>query len=707
MSRRLPLVIILLVLCATAAFAASPQAGSGCVMPPALKKALKVGQERGPGQSPAAWAEAREKQLHSLDAKYPGQLLLAREIYYFYQWDQKEHWPAVRERWINDAASRPSDPFLLTRAALAQTGRDTDAAIAKLKQARQASPTYPWAALQLANILSAGKRADLPEAKHQLEGFYTACPASTDSIALWVLPKAGGPELTRKLARALRADLDVSSDPDRLKDYPTLWGLEFRSRPVTDHDAVRQQLTKDLRRLETINKKPDAGWLLLLRDGAKQANATKEAQRAYENRVLEEFPASAEAWRIEIARWTEANPEPKDHANTDAWQTYWRARAQFYQAQASRHPTVTYLASNSYYYHLQDRSLSEADGVALVEAQLRDGVQSNPDNYGAPYSAANTLVERKWQPARALELSLKALELAKKEDAAEETSDNLSDAELADRKKYEGYATTSCRSLVLKAALFASRPDAVSSFAAAVDGPLPDNKDRRVGYWSDRARLARLQKRPADALAYYQAALRARTSPVRPFQGYVDDPLTDEARAQWNELGGTDAAWATWMAAPANAAAVSDEGRWTDATKALPPFELKDLVGKTWTLKGLQGKSVLINLWATWCGPCMNEMPHFQKLYDMTKDRSDIQVLSFNVDEDLGLVAPFVKEKGFTFPVIPAYDLVMSLRDSGFGIPQNWLVDPTGKWRSLQLGFNPSETDWESMVLTKLEGMKR
>ena len=705
MFRRLSLAFLTVLILVTTALAAPAQSG-GCAMPPALQKALKVGQEQAPGQSAAAWAEARAKQLQALEAKYPGQFPLAREISYFYRWDQKEQWPAIRDRWIKEADAKPSDPFVLTRAALVQTGRDTDAAIAKLKQARKVAPNYAWASLQLATILSAGKRADLPEAKRQLEAFYTACPASTDSMALWAAPKIGGPEMAKKLAVALRADLDKTTDLDRLKDFSTLWGLEFRGRPVPEHEALRQQVAKDIKRLEALNKKPDAAWLLFLRDGAKQAGATKDAQRAYEDRILKEFPAGAEAWRVEYTRWADANPEPKDHTNTSAWQAYQKARADFYQVQVAKHPSVTYLASNAYYYRLQDRRITEADGVKLVEDQLKDGEASHPGSYNEPFSAASTLVERKWQPARALELAQKALALAQKEDAAEETSDNLTDAELAEHNKYKGYATTNSRSLVLRAALLASRPDAVSSFAAAIEGPLPDNKERHVGYWSDRARLARLQKRPADALTYYQAALRARTNPPKPFQGYLTDPLTDEAKALWKELGGTDVAWATWSAPPAGSGPVSEEGRWTDATKTLPAFELKDLNGKSWTLAGLKGKSVLINLWATWCGPCMNEMPHLQKLYEMTKDRSDIQVLSFNVDEDLGLVAPFVKEKGFSFPVIPAYDLVMSLRDSGFGIPQNWLVDPTGKWRSLQLGFNPSETDWEGMVLKKLEGMR-
>jgi len=112
------------------------------------------------------------------------------------------------------------------------------------------------------------------------------------------------------------------------------------------------------------------------------------------------------------------------------------------------------------------------------------------------------------------------------------------------------------------------------------------------------------------------------------------------------------------------------EGRWEKPKKQIPSLELADLSGKTWKLKTLEGRTVLINLWATWCGPCNAELPLLEKLYETVKDRPDIQILSFNVDQDLGLVEPFMKEKGYKFPMLPAYSLTQDLLDT-VGIPQN------------------------------------
>jgi thiol-disulfide isomerase/thioredoxin len=107
---------------------------------------------------------------------------------------------------------------------------------------------------------------------------------------------------------------------------------------------------------------------------------------------------------------------------------------------------------------------------------------------------------------------------------------------------------------------------------------------------------------------------------------------------------------------------------------------------------------------STWCGPCNAELPQLQKVYDQAKGRSDVQILTFNIDEDLGLVEPFLKEKGYTFPVLPAYSYVVSLPD-GYAIPQNWLLNLKGEWQWTQLGYG-SDDAWVKDMLAKLDAMK-
>jgi thiol-disulfide isomerase/thioredoxin len=260
---------------------------------------------------------------------------------------------------------------------------------------------------------------------------------------------------------------------------------------------------------------------------------------------------------------------------------------------------------------------------------------------------------------------------------------------------------------MVKAALLMNKPDELAAFKAEIDGPVPSEKDEIPAYWQDKARASLLEGRKADALAYYQAALHSRTEPPRWREGRMVDDLTDESKALWKELGGTEMAYALWVAPPAGAKATETAGsEWKRPTKELPQFELADISGKTWKLKQLEGKSILINLWATWCGPCQQELPKLQKLYESVKDRADVQVLTFNIDDDAGLVAPFVAEKKYTFPVLLANDLVNKLYD-GWAIPQNWLVDGAGKWRWVEMGYDSAEPDWVGAMMKRVEELKK
>jgi thiol-disulfide isomerase/thioredoxin len=241
-----------------------------------------------------------------------------------------------------------------------------------------------------------------------------------------------------------------------------------------------------------------------------------------------------------------------------------------------------------------------------------------------------------------------------------------------------------------------------------VEAPLPADSKRsnQSRYWRNRALLALLDQHQADAIAYFQLALQVRPEPPKMYHGKLEDRLLDEAQDLWKQLGGTESAFMQWSAPPAASGAGEQQkqGRWEKPKKDLPSFELTDLSGKTWRLKSFEGKTVMINLWATWCGPCQAELPEFQKLYEKVKDRPDVQVISFNIDAELGLVAPFMKEKGYTFPAVIAYEFTRKLLDD-IGIPQNWIVDQNGKWQLTQLGYG-AEPDWPGAMLERLESMK-
>lgn len=94
----------------------------------------------------------------------------------------------------------------------------------------------------------------------------------------------------------------------------------------------------------------------------------------------------------------------------------------------------------------------------------------------------------------------------------------------------------------------------------------------------------------------------------------------------------------------------ADAAPWPKGLPA-PALQAKDLAGRNWDLAALQGRAVLVNFWATWCPPCLAELPSMQALADQHgPDR--LVVLCVNVRESAAKVARFVQTTGLRLPVL-------------------------------------------------------
>jgi thiol-disulfide isomerase/thioredoxin len=439
----------------------------------------------------------------------------------------------------------------------------------------------------------------------------------------------------------------------------------------------------------------------LLKNGAKQGGASTEELAIYDERLLKEFPASHPAYSAAYDRWKKDHKEPEDHKDKAAWDEWKKAYSEAVRKWSAQFTQVEWLKDFHALNAIETGAVSEKEAVPLLEERQRAQLRNSGPSLWAYLDSASTLLERGWAKEKALQWAEASWPLAEAEDRRQLEDDTLTEErrnEIKESRGYRGFAAQT----YLKALPVNRKKEVPASLRAYIEGPPPAKKSAETAYYWTRARLAEIEGRAADALAYYQAALFSRDEAPKHFRGELKDELMADTKSCFLKTGGSESAFALWSK-PREAKKVElAEGRWEKAQKALPPFELTDLSGATWKLKQLEGKSLLINLWATWCGPCRAELPHFQKLYEKTKQRSDVQVLTFNIDEETGLVEPFMKENGYTFPVLLAYGFVRDMLE-GIGIPQNWVVDPKGTWLWTQLGFDASDADWVNTMVAKLE----
>lgn len=132
--------------------------------------------------------------------------------------------------------------------------------------------------------------------------------------------------------------------------------------------------------------------------------------------------------------------------------------------------------------------------------------------------------------------------------------------------------------------------------------------------------------------------------------------------------------------------------RGSSSGEMAPDFVLPDLDGKAVHLSGLRGRVVVVNLWATWCPPCREEMPSMQKLYE-TLAGPDFEMLAVSEDEGgAEVVAPFVRQVGVTFPVLIDPKHQVGERYGVWGYPETFIVDRTGRIAERVIG----PRDWAS-----------
>ena len=134
-----------------------------------------------------------------------------------------------------------------------------------------------------------------------------------------------------------------------------------------------------------------------------------------------------------------------------------------------------------------------------------------------------------------------------------------------------------------------------------------------------------------------------------------------------------------------------------------PDFALKSATGENLRLSEYRGDIVMINFWATWCGPCRQEMPLLDELYGRYQ-RVGFRLLGVNIDDDAGRAMQMVDELGVGFPVLFDSRKEVSKLYDVEAMPVTLLLDREGTIRHVHHGYKPG---YEQIYLDQIRALLR
>lgn len=128
-----------------------------------------------------------------------------------------------------------------------------------------------------------------------------------------------------------------------------------------------------------------------------------------------------------------------------------------------------------------------------------------------------------------------------------------------------------------------------------------------------------------------------------------------------------------------------------EVSKPAPPISLPELKSdQILSLESLRGRVVLLDFWASWCGPCRESLPLYQQLRDEFP-RADFEVLAVNLDEEKDDALAFLKRFSLQFPLVRDAKGDVATAYALKGMPSSYLIDRSGVLRSRHVGFQTKD----------------
>jgi thiol-disulfide isomerase/thioredoxin len=543
--------------------------------------------------------------------------------------------------------------------ARALVGRNTPEALRLFQTILEKDPAYPWVHLTRLEIYRSNLFRDLSKLRASFTAFLEVCPESVEPYRY--LRHVEDKELAVKAAGRLRALLAKTNDPEDLALFSDLWSAEFRVNPPSEHDRLRKQVIQDLQRVKSDRR------------------ALQTAARLTADKQLEQAAKQPRSATEEFMTWQREHPHPREAEPSEKVRSYALAllAASDGWRQAYPEDPLGHQERLNALVLLDETTPADIDAAANAALAVARRHPSLDRLLPAPHRVAWAFVQRGIFLDRVPALIAEAIQ-------------RLDDPEvLTEMDLYEDPRRAATRMAVVN-----SHINAWDTLVAAYLGmKQPDRVRETLRVMGDylSAKAPGVEEKDAEALRAYAAA---QSSLYRRMASFAESEGRQLDASQYRRQ-----AHAVLSGVPSFPR--STIPAWTQADRPLPDFDLRDTTGKQWRLADLKGKTTLLNVWATWCPPCHQELPYLQKLQEKLRDQPGIQVITLNVDDNPGLVEPLLGEGGYRFPVLLAKFYIEKLLPS-LSIPRNWIIDKDGVLRQEQIGFGGDGEVWVGEVLRKL-----
>ena len=146
----------------------------------------------------------------------------------------------------------------------------------------------------------------------------------------------------------------------------------------------------------------------------------------------------------------------------------------------------------------------------------------------------------------------------------------------------------------------------------------------------------------------------------------------------------------------------TEPGQSPQVSKAAPDFQFEDPDGQATSLSELWGSPVMLNFWATWCGPCRYEMPFIQQVYDEWSGKG-LMILAIDLGESASTVKGFLRSNGYSFPVLLDTKGSVGGQYNVRGIPTTFLIDKDGIIQGIKIGAFQNKEEIEASIRMVIE----